>query len=226
MRNVETLLFDLDGTLVRYRESPGEVLTAAFDALNRDPMFTIEDYRNRFDEFIARTDSMSELRRECFASLASDYEYGEQAGYEVAEEFEKQRDHSEVECLDGVHETIRKLKADVSLCTVTNGAEDAQRTKLEAASLADHMDAVVVADGNPEPKPSAEPFEEAMRRLDTRPANTAHVGNSLSSDVRGANRAGITSILINSEGRPSGSSPPSEPDHVITSFSELIEVLD
>jgi len=45
---VETVLFDLDDTLVRYRRSPEELLQASYDACGLDPIFPVEEYYERY----------------------------------------------------------------------------------------------------------------------------------------------------------------------------------
>ncbi len=45
-------------------------------------------------------------------------------------------------------------------------------------------------------KPARKGYEEAMRRMGTRPENTLFVGDQIFTDVWGANRAGIHSILV------------------------------
>ena len=72
MDRIEAVTFDLDDTLVQYRRSPGEVLRASFERLGVDPMFAVEEYYARYDEFAETCDSMDQLRSDCFAALAAE----------------------------------------------------------------------------------------------------------------------------------------------------------
>ena len=51
-------------------------------------------------------------------------------------------------------------------------------------------------------KPRPEPFDHALDLLDVRRDAVLHAGDSLSSDVAGANRAGILMAWVNRSARP------------------------
>jgi putative hydrolase of the HAD superfamily len=199
--SVEAVLFDLDDTLLRYRRSPGEVLAEAFETVGVDPLFPVAAYYDRFSEFAARTDSMAELRRECFAALCSDRSHDPSVGREVADAYAAARDHRDVELLTGARETLRRLGSDYRLGVVTNGPPDAQRQKLDASGLGPAVDSVVYAGTDAPPKPDPKPFYLALDELDVAPAAAVHVGNSPDSDVAGARAAGLRSVWIPDDGR-------------------------
>lgn len=191
---IETVLFDLDDTLVEYRRSPGEVLAASFEAVGVEELFPVEAYYDRFEEFAEKTESMAELRAECFTALAADRGHDPDLGRAVAEAFDEERDQSNVELRPGVPETLDALAADHRLGIVTNGARDAQRRKIDAVGLHRWMETTVVAGDELPAKPSPAPFERALDALDARPETTVHVGDSLDSDVAGAAAAGLHSV--------------------------------
>lgn len=192
----EAVTFDLDGTLVRYRRSPGAVLAEAFERAGVPPAWSVEAYRSRFDEYAARTDSMRELRRECFAALARDADLPPAAGRAVAAAFAASRDHENVAPLPGARDALTALAADgVRVGVVTTGAPDAQRAKLRGAGLRDAVDAVVVAGADCPPKPAPEPFERALAALDAAPSRAVHVGDA-PADVAGAAAAGLDAVLV------------------------------
>ena len=64
------------------------------------------------------------------------------------------------------------------------------RTVLGRLGLDRPVDAFVFSDEEPWAKPAPEIFREALRRLDAKPRETVHVGDSWS-DVEGARRAGL-----------------------------------
>jgi len=191
---VEAVLFDLDDTLIRYRRSPGEVLQASFEAVGVADLFPVEAYYDRFEEFAAKTESMAELRSECFAALAAERDHDPDLGREVAAAFDAERDQSNVELRPGVPETLTELAANHRLGIVTNGARDAQRRKVDAVDLDRWMETTVVAGDEVPPKPAVEPFERALDALDATPDTAVHVGDSLDSDVAGATAAGLRSV--------------------------------
>jgi len=149
---IETVLFDLDDTLIQYRRSPGEVLQASFEAVGVDELFPVAAYYDRFEEFAEKTKSMAELRAECFATLAAERGHDPALGRAVADAFDAERDQSNVELCQGVPDVLESLAADHRLGIVTNGARDAQRRKIAAVDLGRWMETTVVAGDEVPPK--------------------------------------------------------------------------
>lgn len=116
------------------------------------------------------------------------------------------------------------LADEYCLGLVTNGGPDTQSPKIDALGLREYVDTVVLAGYHTPAKPAREPFERAMADLDADPERTAHVGNSLASDVAGANAAGVRSVWISydGDGHPDrvGSDDPT-PDVALESICEL-----
>ena len=195
MSDVDAVLLDLDGTLLEYRRSPGEVLEASFERVGVDPLFPVEAYRDRFEEFADWSSSMADLRSECFAALADERGRDPALGRAVADAFERERDQSTVALLPGVDAALSALADDHALGVVTNGPRDAQSTKMRAVGLDERVDAVVYAAADTAPKPDPEPFERALDDLGVEPARAVHVGDS-ASDVAGAANAGLRSVYL------------------------------
>lgn len=194
--NIEVVSFDLDETLIRYTRSPGEVLQVSFDRVGVEPLFTVEEYYDRFDAFIHAYDSMDDLRAACFATLAADNGHDRELGRAVAEIYSQEREQSDVEFVPMAPALLDALVGEYRLAIVTNGPGDGQRAKIEATNLDRWVETVVVAGDDTPPKPDPQPFIRMMASLDASPATTVHVGDSLDTDVRGATAAGLASIWI------------------------------
>lgn len=199
MKRIEAVLFDLDGTLLRYRRSPGEVLHGSFERVGVEQLFHVEDYYARFDEFAERCDSMDELRSECFASLAAENGYSADIGREVATAFTDERDQANVELYPRVPDVLETLSRNYTIGIVTNGARDAQQQKIEAVDLGRWTDTIVIAGQGIPPKPAIDPFRDALGDLGVTPDAAVHVGNSLEADVGGATAAGLDTVWISDE---------------------------
>ncbi|WP_267161362.1 HAD family hydrolase [Halovenus salina] len=199
---MDAVLFDLDGTLVQYRRSPGEVLARSYERVGVDPVFPVEAYYDRYDEFAERTSSMSELRRECFAALAAERGRPPSVGREIAAAFDRERDQSNAETLPGVRPTLDTLAERYALGVVTNGVRDAQLTKLDATGLDRYFETVVVAGDDCEPKPAAAPFEMALAELAAEPTSAVHVGDTPETDVAGGAALGLDTVLVASDSQP------------------------
>jgi putative hydrolase of the HAD superfamily len=163
---------------------------------------------------------MVDLRAQCFAAIAEEKGYDAATGRDIARVYADERDHGNVEPLPGVDRALSAL-SDRPLGVVTNGAPSMQRQKLDALGVTDTFDVIVHAGYDAPAKPSPEPFEAALSTLDVGPERTVHVGNSLGSDVAGARAAGVGSVWVPDTDEPADP----EPDHTVSSLSELPSVL-
>jgi putative hydrolase of the HAD superfamily len=214
----DAVLFDLDDTLCRYRRSGASLLSAAFDRANVDQFFSSEEYHGRYPEFIDDSDSMSDLREQCFATIATERGVDPEGGRRVARAYAAERDHRNVDPVSGLEEVLSALSSD-AVGLVTNGSPEMQRQKLEAIGLVDAFDVVVHAGYDAPAKPSVEPFQVALDALSANPERSYHVGNSLQTDVAGANAAGLGSVWVPENPENASHSP--EPDHVVTELEAL-----
>ena len=216
--DIEAVTFDLDSTLLQYERSPGEVLQRAYDNLGMEPIFPVEEYYARYDEFAEKYDSQQRLRAECFATLAAEHGADPEDGRAVAAAFTEERDQSRVEFLPGAERVLSAASERYQTAVITNGAADAQRQKIGALGIDDYVETIVVAGAESPPKPATEPFEQALGTLDVDPTAAVHVGDSGETDVAGSTAAGMASILI---GDPSPDDP--EPTGQAQSVAELAD---
>ena len=199
MTDIDAVLFDLDDTLVRYVRSPGEVLRASYERLDLDPLFPVDAYYDRYTEFAEQYDAMDDLRSECFATLAEERGYDPDLGREVATTFAEERDQSNVELCPGAEAALDGLAGEYRLAVITNGAPDAQRAKMDAVDLDRWIETQVIAGHDVPPKPDAEPFEIVLDSLDATPERAVKVGDSLETDIAGANALGIESVWLSAD---------------------------
>jgi putative hydrolase of the HAD superfamily len=217
---VGAVLFDLDGTLCRYRRSPGEVLAVAFEREGLDPLFPVEAYYEAFDRFAADADGMTDLRERCFAALCADRGHDPAVGRSLARTFADERDHRDVVATPGAHATLDALDGTVPLGVVTNGPRDAQHAKLDGLGRHDAFEVVVCAGDETPPKPATEPFEAALDALAVAPERTLFVGDSPSTDVAGANATGLVSVLV---GERAAEAP--RPDALVASLHDVTDLV-
>jgi len=218
----DAVLFDLDDTLCRYRRSGGALLSVAFERTGLEPFIAAEEYYGRYPEFLEASESMRDLRERCFAAIAAEKGRDPAEGRAVARAYAEERDHGNVERLPGV-DTALSACSDLPVGLVTNGGPEMQARKLETTGLANVFDVVVHAGYDTPAKPNPEPFEAALSALSARPDRSCFLGNSLRSDVAGANAAGLRSVWL-AEGE--GATPdPFEPDHVISDLEAFSDVL-
>jgi len=104
-----------------------------------------------------------------------------------------------LDCYPGVREALGRLRAQVPVVVVTDGAPAGQRAKLRALGLEGAVDAVVISDeigGRRARKPDPRPFRAALRALDAEPGQAVHVGDRPAKDVIGAAAAGMRAVRV------------------------------
>jgi len=90
---------------------------------------------------------------------------------------------------------MRSLKMGV----ITNGLQSDVDEILPKVNLQDFFDVVVVIDTLKKMKPDSEVFHFALEKLETTASNTIFVGDEIEADYKGAQAAGLTPYLIDRE---------------------------
>ena len=100
-------------------------------------------------------------------------------------------------------EAVRALKGKVLQYAVTNGTLVAQRKKLAASGLDQLLDGVFISDVIGIEKPNIGFFQAVWNQIGSYdPQEVLIIGDSLTSDIRGGNNAGIRTCWFNPEGLP------------------------
>lgn len=222
MSHVDTVLFDLDDTLLEYERSSGEVLDIAFREAGVDPFFSEQDYYRVYDDHLDESDGIEDLRRRAFERLAREHGRDPDHGRAVADAFSAERDQTRVRVYDGAHDTLDHLARDHHLGLVTNGDPGMQSQKLRGGGLHDYFDTVVHGGSDAPAKPEPDGFHLALDHLDASPDRAVHVGNSLTTDVPGAHAAGLRSVWLSMDHHDTYSSDPSpRPHYTVRSLHEV-----
>ncbi len=136
------------------------------------------------------------------------------------------------ECIPGAKETyLRLYEAGYTIVMVADGTTPSFHNTMEENGL-DHIFAAwIISDQVGEDKPSPKMFSAAMEAMHLTEADKSRVimvGNNLSRDIRGANRFGITSVLLDwSKRRPFIEELPEDhPDYRIHTPEELLSLVE
>ena len=108
---------------------------------------------------------------------------------------------------DGAYEIIKDLKGKVLQCAASNGTKRAQTGKLKNSGLGELFDLVFISEDVGADKPAKEFFDKAFVDVEAKIGPFAldevlMIGDSLTSDIKGANNAGIKACWYNPEGVP------------------------
>ena len=223
------VLFDLDDTLLDFGwaeagslsrclrsfglEPTAEILTRYSD-INRRQWELLEEGKQTREETLTRR----------FTLLFA--EYGQTIdGAEACERYENGLAESGHRFMPGAEGLLRTLHGRYALYLVSNGLTRVQNARLASAGIAPYFDGIFLSEQLGVNKPDPAFFERSVGRVpgfDRRRALL--VGDSLTSDIRGARRAGIMSCWYNARRR----APRADivPDYEIESLAELPPLLE
>lgn len=125
--------------------------------------------------------------------------------------------------LPGAAEVLTELSAQYTLAILTNGAPGLQWYKIQACGLAHLFQVKIVSGDWGIGKPHPRIFEITLKALEShlgqKPAKTFMIGNSLSSDIRGADHAGLPSLWLDWE----NATPPQDlnPTAIVKTLGEI-----
>ena len=221
MSRFDAVLFDLDGTLCRRDQDPGELFRAAFDTVGTAPFGSPAKLWTALDGPVDPDDEVGYLAAG-FDRLAAEHDHAVDATA-LARAFLAHVDNGAVSFLPGAEAALRVASQHGHVGLVTNGPERRQSVKLDALDLHGAFDVVVYAGDMPRRKPHPDPFDRALDALDVVPAASLYVGNSLEYDVAGAQGAGLSAAWCPDD----GTTDPGDhrPDYTLETLHDLAGVL-
>lgn len=131
-------------------------------------------------------------------------------------------------CLDhyylpGAQEAIKRLSKKYRLFIATNGTTAVQQRRMESAGLYPYFERVFISGQIGADKPSMEFFERSFAQIpDFDKSKAMIVGDSLTSDIRGGQQAGIATCWVN----PNHKEGAIRPDYEIESITQLEDLLE
>lgn len=226
---IKTILWDVDGTLLNFHAAEREAIRACFEVfhlgpctdtmldrysvlnagywqmLERGEITKAELLVRRFEEFFR------EERVVCGDPAGFNREYQVRLGDTI--------------CFnDGSYELVKGLRGRVKQYAVTNGTKVAQDRKLERSGLDRLFDDIFISDVVGWEKPSVEFFDYVFARIEPcEKSEMLIVGDSLTSDIKGGNNAGIPTVWYNPAGLPNDKGV--AVDYEICDLREILDLL-
>jgi len=127
--------------------------------------------------------------------------------------------------VDGVEELLKQVHASgYKLSIVTNGMKEVQRPRIKKCNWEEYFDHIFVSDEMGIAKPQVAFFDHCLEVSDhPDKSNILVIGDTLESDILGANRAGIKSCWMNPENKIAP--PDIKPDYQIRSLHDLFKII-
>lgn len=201
MGKYETLLFDVDDTLLDFDVAENAALTRLFEQENVTVTPAMLARYKEINEALWRAFEREEVtKNELHNTRFSNFlkEYGIAVDGEYFETvFQKylQEAHYYVE---SAYDVIAKLAEDYDLYVVSNGKTKTQNKRLIDADLAKYFKGIFISEQTGYQKPMIEFFDYVFIRIDGLDKDkTLIVGDSLTSDIKGGLRAGIDTCWFN-----------------------------
>jgi putative hydrolase of the HAD superfamily len=213
LRTLKAVLFDVLGTLVFF-DDPAPALRHTLDkslGLARDEESVRAAFRAEMryyvDHHLEGTDrgSLRHLRRRC-AQIVCDY-------LDIDEDKCPQVQEALLSCLQfrafsDAFSTLDELRAHGLRLVATSNWDCSLPEVLDRIGLLPLLDAVVCSAEVGAAKPDPRMFATALRKANCSAAHAAHVGDTIDTDVLGAQAAGVEAVLIQREAEAGGWQPP------------------
>lgn len=209
---IETILFDLDGTLI----DTNELIISSFQ-------HTIKKYADReytedeVQEFIGPPlrDSLMKIRPDQIDEMMDTYRTHNLENHDRL-----------VTAFDGVLETVKTLhEKGVKMAIVTTKLRDTADKGLALTGLDQYFDVVIGLDDVDNAKPHPEPLVEAMDRLKADPMTTLMVGDN-SHDIEAAHNAGVLAAGVAWSAKGRAFLETFEPHYILENISDLFEIIE
>ncbi len=124
----------------------------------------------------------------------------------------------------GITKFLAEARKLFTLVVITNGPEFSQVPKVEAVKLADHVDHIIIGGQEPEQKPARSIFDKALTLANCDAHEAIHVGDSLATDIIGAQNSGITAVWIQHQ-QPLDAELGIDPQHTLLHPSEIPQLI-
>ncbi|MGJ7920223.1 pyrophosphatase PpaX [Neobacillus sp. LXY-4] len=210
-QNINTVLFDLDGTLI----DTNELIISSF--LHTLEIFHPGEYkRNDVLPFIGPTlvETFSKINEAKCDEMVKTYR-----------EFNISNHDLLVQEYEGVYETLSVLKEnDYKVGIVTTKMLNVTMMGLKLTKMDHFFDTIVALDHVNHPKPHPEPIFKALEQLDSRPENAMMVGDNYH-DVLAGKNAGTKTAGVAWAVKGRESLEVHHPDYMLDNMRDLLPIL-
>ena len=224
---IKNVLLDADGTLFDFKRAEREALSQTLLQLGIEPLPQIlrrySEINDAHWKLLEKNEiTHAELKYRRYEQLFR--EIGVSASPTDAANCYEELLSRQGCLLEGARELVERLAPSYRLYLASNGRRKTQYGRIDASGLKPFLSDVFISEDLGYYKPDVGFFEACFARIpDLRKEETVMVGDRLSSDIAGGNRAGIATVWF----APEGAEPSADalPTRIIHALSELPDVL-
>ena len=227
---IKTLLWDVDGTLLDFSKSEEYGIRKCFEIFELGEC--TDEMLSRYSKINHRYWRLLELgeitKQQVLTNRFVEFFKSENINFNRIDEFNNEyqlRLGDKAFFCDNAFETVSALKGKYNQYVVTNGTFIAQQRKLTLSGLIDIFDDVFISDKIGFEKPNLEFFNTIQEKVGKFNKNEVMIiGDSLSSDMKGGNNAGIICCWYNPHNEQNNYDI--NIDYEIKDIAEVINILN
>lgn len=196
------LLFDADGTLLDFRKSEAVGLNQVFDTFAIPNQDACRTYYLDLNEVLWKGFEQGEFPKEHIFDVRFQMmldHFGIEGDGKAMEACYRHWLNKGSHTISGALPLVQELSQTYDLYIVTNGVSKTQYQRLSESGLLPYFKAVFVSEDTGYQKPQKEYFDYVLHHIQEVPEEMLLIGDSLSSDILGANRANIAACWYNPE---------------------------
>ena len=224
---VDTLLFDLDNTLLDFNQAERIAVSKTLEHFHITPEDAILKRYSELNLAQWKLLEQGKISREqvklrrfqiLFTELGTDA-----PAEEAALMYETLLAHGHY-FMDGAEELLETLYGKFRMYLVTNGTLSVQKGRLKSSGISRYFDGIFISEELGYNKPSMEYFDCCFSKItDFHKETTVIIGDSLTSDIQGGINAGIRTIWFNPNHENAAEIIP---DYEFDKLSKLPELLE
>lgn len=198
---IDTLLFDLDNTLLDFNQAERIAVSKTLKHFNIDPKEAVLKRYSELNQMQWKLLEQGKISRDQvklrrFQILFNELETNASAE-EAALMYETLLAYGHY-FMDGAAELLKTLYSKYRLFLVTNGTLSVQKGRLKSAGISRYFENIFISEELGYNKPSIEYFDCCFSKIpDFHKKTAVIIGDSLTSDIQGGINAGIRTIWFN-----------------------------
>ena len=230
---ITTILWDVDGTLLNFHYSQKLALDKCFRTVGLTMTEEIHERYSKINDSYWKRLELGEITKKQLLTGRFQTLF-EECGIEgvdlTAFMKEYQEELGNVFCyMDDSLAICKSLKGRVKQYVITNGVTSTQKNKLKISGLADCMDGLFISEEIGTAKPGKAFFDAVLAAVEeTDKSKILVVGDSLSSDIKGGELAGLKTCWYRPEGAVNHMEyqPDYQPDYQIEDLHQVFDLLE